>query len=302
MLAGKWHNSLVAGHRGCSLAVLTKGMLEKYKQLFVSSISSTASIASCNGVLHVPRVFSTQNQLMLLHMLLSQTPSFMGLSEQCIARLSAKAFHRHVRADQLVYVEGDDADLYALVIHGRVASYSGLMRVTKALLAPHVCGHIPARPFENVAPTAMSETLHRLAVDPAADECWSESAVGHAAVWEQVTVSIDCDGSLSQSNGQTNVTLGNVKTELTDIDAAEALLAQCRLMLQPFSSLHTPHVCKLRDRLPSVDRFVAGVWELDYFTSCLQPLCWWWPLCYPDQMLLHCVRSSSDDMCIRIYI
>ena len=237
MQYGTWLNSLVASHQGCSLAAIPRGVLESHSKFIVSKISSTVSASTCIRVLQVPRQFVTQNSQMLLHMLLSRTPSFMGLSEQCIARLCAKVFHRHMNTDQIVYVEGEDAELYALVMKGSVASYSGLPAAVKDLLAPHSGRYVASHPLRHLAQASMSLKLFRLLHD---DVDIVDSALEEKSLWEQSEFDLDPDGNISYSKGHTNLCVGNVRDELINLDAPASLLAKCNLMVSGSTAKRPP--------------------------------------------------------------
>jgi CRP-like cAMP-binding protein len=102
MVGGTWFSSLRASHQGCALAAIPSRMLESHSDTILTIMRSTASPSSCIEVLQVPRPLCTEEQLMLLHMLLSSTPSFIGLSEDFVAKLCAKACYKHFCADQVL--------------------------------------------------------------------------------------------------------------------------------------------------------------------------------------------------------
>lgn len=249
---GTWLNSLRASHQGCSLAAIPRSAMESYSKLIVSKISSTVSASTCIDVLQVPRQFVTQDSQMLLHMLLSRTPSFVGLSEQCIARLCTKVFHRHLNTDQVVHVEGENADLYALVMKGSLASYSGLQAAVKDLLAPHSGGYIASHPLRHLVQASMSLNLFRLLQD---DADMADDALEENSLWEQSDFDLDHDGNISYSKGQTNFCIGNIKHELTDVDVPALLLAKCNVIVRGSAAKRAPYPGFSHS--PSLARFLS---------------------------------------------
>ena len=225
MIGGSWCSSLIAGFKGCSVAAIPRHMLEGHCNYLLSSMSASVSPGSCTGVLSVPRRFTAQEQLMTLHMMLVSIPSFASLSEKCVAKLASRALHMHLSTHQLLYVQGDDAEVYALVMKGRLASYCGLPDAVRAIISPHPGGYVDLQQLHLVAPTSLSQELHRLKDD--------SDSVGQLledeALWEQNEIDLDLDGNLSYRKGQTCIALGNIRHELTELNAPPALLAQCRL-------------------------------------------------------------------------
>jgi CRP-like cAMP-binding protein len=224
MIVGSWCSSLLAGHRGCSIAAIPKHVLDGHRKFLISSMNAAVSPGSCTGMLNVPRRFFTQEQQMMLHMMLASVPSFAGLSEQCVAKLASRTLHLHLSAHQLLYVQGEDAEVHALVMKGRLASYSGLPDAVRAIISPQAGGYVDPQLFHH-APPSLAQKLYRLVKD----DLSSDRSLEDEALWEQSEIYLDLDGNLSYRKGSACVALGNIRQELTDFKAPVALLTQCRL-------------------------------------------------------------------------
>ena len=249
MLGGTWTSVLRAGHLGCSLAVVPSKLLAIHVDLLMSSLGAAVSPENCRGVLSVPRMFTTQDDLMLLRMFVASSPSFAGLSSDCMDRVCAKVTHRHVSPDQLLHVQGDQAETFALVVSGLLASYSGLPGAIKAVLCPQAGAYISSNPFHRVADASVSVRLH-WSTDKGADD----QDLEREDLWEERDVEIDEEGNLSCIQGQSRVVAGNVGQELTDLDAPDWLLQQCSASLRGVTDSRSSWTRSVTTPAPSLQR------------------------------------------------
>ena len=232
LLGGLWFSSMRAGHQECTLACIPASLLHDHRSALVSKIMSTVSPASCIGVLQVPRAFSPQEDLMMLHMLLSKMPSFFGLSDEVVARLCTKAVHVNASPSQVICIQGEETDLYAMTTSGRVAAYRGRPGAVKTATVVqdlHSGGYMSLDPFRHSVPT-VSLQLYRFAQNDT-DLRENASEYNNEALWVPTDIDIDADGNMSYSTVNSKEKVGNITLGLTDLEAGDWLLTQCKLKL-----------------------------------------------------------------------
>ena len=169
---------------------------------------------------------------MMLHMLLSKMPSFVGLSDEVVARLCTKAVHMNASPSQVICIQGEETDLYAMITSGRVAAYRGrpgAVKTATAVLDPHSGGYMSLDPFRHSVPT-VSLQLHRFAQN---DTDLRENALeyNNEALWVPTDIDIDAEGNMSYSTVNSREKVGNITLGLTDLEAGDWLLTQCKLKL-----------------------------------------------------------------------
>jgi hypothetical protein len=143
----------------------------------------------------------------------------------CVGRkVSNKIFTSNV---QLVYVEGEDAEAYSLILEGRLASYSGLPYALKTCLNPHAGGYFDPSPLRHTK-ASMTLQLYRFVPE---DSGLEDITFLQESLWQDSEFDLDLDGTLSYYKGQTRVVVCNIKHDLTDLNASEWMLMQCRIQL-----------------------------------------------------------------------